>query len=376
MNQANAQPPPTATAASAVGEHLSTPPTLTRIPLLRQRIQKERASLQSSLSARAKEQVDSVREGLQGLREARNSIEGIKECMKEVEQSMSDPRGNIEGFGKLVEVSVVHRRFAQALEMVDSLRGMTDRLTYIGTLLAEDRKDPLGSSPNLFQIHYHLTELETFRNETLAQAKRGKSSIATRNTLEAYFEKLGEMMEAFEAHYFRLARELVELARNGNASVAVKIAKIAEVEGSRDQKAIAIKMVKKSGNLEVAARFKSLQAEARTIKHYRAKVMDAIRDSCMTAVEKSYQRHGDDGVAWMDDLDWIFDDLAVVEKELTPMFPEDWNVSIFPSFLTFPLPIAYSILPDRLELFSSFFPLLHSPVFPDSDLFLLYFVFR
>lgn len=50
-------------------QHLSTPSTLTRIPLLRERIQKERASLQASLSARAKEQVDSVREGLQGLKQ-------------------------------------------------------------------------------------------------------------------------------------------------------------------------------------------------------------------------------------------------------------------------------------------------------------------
>ncbi len=52
-------------------QHLSSPPALTRIPLLRARIQKERASLQSSLSGRAKEQVDSVREGLHSLKEVR-----------------------------------------------------------------------------------------------------------------------------------------------------------------------------------------------------------------------------------------------------------------------------------------------------------------
>ena len=46
-----------------------------RIPLLRQRIQKERASLEQSLTARAKDEVDSVREGLQGLREVRRSAD-------------------------------------------------------------------------------------------------------------------------------------------------------------------------------------------------------------------------------------------------------------------------------------------------------------
>ncbi|KAK4049877.1 SNARE-binding exocyst subunit S6 [Microbotryomycetes sp. JL221] len=321
------------TAASAIAEHLSTPPTLTRLPHLRQRIHKERASLQMTLNARAKDQVDSIKQGLQQLKQARTTVEGIKESMKEIEHNVADPRGQIQGFGKLVEVSVIHRRFTQALEMVTSLRNMYSRLTYVTQLLSQDRADPLGSSPNLLPIHYHLTELETFRNETLAQANKnklndfnGKQRQEQLAQLERYFDKLGETIEAFEAHFFRLARELVELARNGNANVAVRLAKIAEVEGARDQKALAIKMVKKAGTMDVAARFRSLQADARTIKHYKQKVLDAIRDGCRTSVERSYARHGDNGVAWLEDLEWIYDDLALVDSELVPMFPADWKI--------------------------------------------------
>lgn len=267
--------------------------------------------------------------------------------MKEIEHNMADPRGQIEGFGKLVEVrslspvaalisltfrsrvqvSVIHRRFTQALEMVTSLRGMTTRLSHISSLLSSDRSDPLGPSPNLLPIHYHLTELETFRNETLAQAKKGKSGARALQTLEQYFEQLGTMIEAFEAHYFRLARELLELTREGNAAVAVKIAKIAEVEGARDEKAIAIRMIKKSGNMDVAARFRSLQADARTLKHYRARVLDAIREGCKTSVEASFKKAGEDGVRWLEELDWVYEDLVVVEKELVQRFPPDWKVS-------------------------------------------------
>ncbi|SCV74869.1 BQ2448_7898 [Microbotryum intermedium] len=297
------------------------------MPLLRQRIQKERASLQTSLSARGKEQVDAMREGLHGLKEAKATIETIKEGMKDVEHNMSDPRGQIPGFGKLVQLSVIHRRFTQALETATALRSMYTRLSYISSLLSTDRADPLGPAPNLLPIHYHLTELETFRNETLTQAKRSRCQPETMRTLEAYFERLSETIEAFEAHYFRVARELLELSRRGHASVAVKVAKIAEVEGARDQKAIAIRMVKKAGTLDVASRFKSLQADARIIKHYRAKVMDAIKDACRTEIERSYARHNDNGIAWLDDLDWIYDDLLTVEKDLVPRFPPDWKVS-------------------------------------------------
>ncbi|KAL8279720.1 hypothetical protein RQP46_007815 [Phenoliferia psychrophenolica] len=316
----------TSSASASVAEHLSTPPALSRLPLLRLRIQKERSSLQTTLSAKAKEQVDSVREGLQGLREARNGVELCKEAMKEVEQNMQDPRGQIDGFGKLVEVSTVHRRFVQALEMVTSLRGMYDRLSHISTLLAADSADPLGPAPNLLAIHYHLSELETFRNETLAQAKRGRAGAGAQRTLAQYFERLGETISQFELHYFSLARQIIPLAKQGNAAVAVKVAKIAEVEGARDQKAIAIRMVKKSANVDVAARFRSLQAEARTIKHYRAKVMDAIRESCKQSIEASHAEFGDNGVEWLENLDWIYEDLTVVEEELVQHFPPDWKI--------------------------------------------------
>ncbi|GAA5990272.1 hypothetical protein JCM10908_005903 [Rhodotorula pacifica] len=339
------------TAASAIAEHLSTPPSLNRIPLLRQRIHKERTQLQQTLSSRAKDQIDIVKQGLAGLKSAKDATEQLRDHLRQVEELMLDPRGQVEGFGKLVEVSVVHRRLTQTLEMVNSLRSMYSRLSHLSQLLAADRSDPLGPSPNLLTVHYHLTELETFRNETLAQAKKAGSGATrtllsgtvseggastdsasqiggstTRETLERYFERLGETIEAFEAHYFRLARELLVLARAGHAAVAVKLCKIAELEGARDQKAIAIRMVKKAGNVDVASRFRSLQADARTIKHYRSKVLDAIRESCRVEVEKSYRAAGEDGVRWLDELDWMYDDILTVRELLTDKFPEDWNI--------------------------------------------------
>lgn len=361
-------------------QHLSTPPSLNRIPLLRQRIQRERAQLQQTLSSRAKDQVDLVKHGLAGLKAAKDASNQLKEHLRQVEHLMLDPRGHVQGFGKLVEVrglppfdllardrgtdlsrpdatphtqvSVIHRRLTQTLEMVESLRSMYSRLAHLSQLLAADRADPLGPSPNLLTVHYHLTELETFRNETLAQAKRAGSGATatllagtvadtdtttaseasqigtstTRETLERYFERLGETIEAFEAHYFRLARDLLVLARAGHAAVAVKLAKIAELEGVRDQKAIAIRMVKKAGNVDVASRFRSLQADARTIKHYRSKTLDAIRDACKTRVEKSYRDAGEDGVTWLDEIDWVYDDILSVRDLLTDKFPEDWHV--------------------------------------------------
>lgn len=146
---------------------------------------------------------------------------------------------------------------------------------------------------------------------------------------------------------------MVDLIRKGNGSVCVKIAKIAEVEGQRDEKAIAIRLVKRQNvgteehvlsadapahrrslglpQKDLASRFKSVAAEARTIKHYRAKVMDAIKTSAKRLVETQFNRAAGTGGGPAsffegDNFDWFYGDLVTVEEELEKRFPKDWKV--------------------------------------------------
>ena len=322
--------PPTSLTRSA--QHLNSPPTLSRLPLLRQRDTKERSSLQSTLSLRASDQVDSVRDGLARLRDARAAQERIRERLRELEQHVHDPRARVEGFGRLLEVALVHRRVGATLETVAALANTRARLAHIDKLLAVEREH-IGTSPNLLAIHYHLSELETFRNETLALSARqkgvaGDDDAGRTRRLDKYFAHLGDTLAAFDAHYFNIAHQLVPLARAGHAAVAVKVAKIAELEGARDEKAVAIKLARKATNADVAARFKSIHADARAIKHYRSRVVDAVKESCKHAIEDSYSRHGDDGaLEWIEELeDWLFDDLVTVERDLAHCFPPDWHI--------------------------------------------------
>jgi exocyst complex component 3 len=214
----------------------------------------------------------------------------------------------------------VHRRLVQTVDMVNSLREMYDKLDRIEEMLAQDRADPLGPANNLLPVHYHLTQLETFKNETTLRAKR--ASAESRETLDKYFQRLTGTIEAFESFYLLLAGSLLDIVKAGNPAVAVKIAKIAELEGQRDEKAIAIRLVKKQ-NSELAARFRSVHAEARVIKHYRAKVMDAIRGSARNAIERAHAKHGS---AIFEKLDFIYKDLIIVEDSVSPLFPSDWKI--------------------------------------------------
>lgn len=209
--------------------------------------------------------------------------------------------------------------------MVESFRTMYDKINWLEGMLKQEEADPLGPAPNLLVIHYHLTELESFRNETIHQAKR--ATAESRATLEKYFEPLNALLKSFEDHYLRLSGGIIEIARAGNPSVAVKIAKIAEIEGQRDEKAIAIKMIKKQQhNKELASKFKSIQAESRQIKHYRSKVIEQIRNSAKTRLHEEHVKLKGDSATFFSSLDWFYEDLVLVEDVLAARFPPDWKI--------------------------------------------------
>ena len=246
-------------ASTLVAESLRTPNDLSKVSTLRQRIRAELASVETQLNSGAKDQLDATRDGLSKLMDTRVAVGEIREQMVNVERLCEDPRTRVEGFARIRDVSRIHRHFVATLDMVTQLRDLSHTLQGIQDMLDVDRSDMLGPAHNLLAIHYHLTQLESFKNEALLQAKR--SSQEAVDILSRYFGQLNALLETFDGHYKDLAGNLVQLTKAGNASVAVKIAKIAEIEGGRDEKALAIRMVKKQG-AEVASKFKSLQADA------------------------------------------------------------------------------------------------------------------
>lgn len=135
----------------------------------------------------------------------------------------------------LAQVSLVHRNFAQVEEMVNNLQEMYSKLDDLEDMLASDKQDITGPAPNLFPIHHQLHQLEAFRNQTLHQAK--KASADSRAILNRWFERLDKVIAEFDEYIGELSHNVLPIVRAGHPEVVVKLCKIAEIEGSEDQKA-------------------------------------------------------------------------------------------------------------------------------------------
>ncbi len=236
---------------------------------------------------------------------------------------------------------MVHRHFEQTEEMVNNLLEMNSKLVMIEGLLNDDRQDILGPAPNLLVIHYLLNQLESFRNQTMHQAK--KASSDSRATLARWFERLNIVIEQFDEYTLQLAGHVLDIIRAGYPDVVVRLIKIAEIEGREDEKvitvtvslnpcsyhslqAIAIRLVKKAAKMDAASKFKSMQANARVIKHYRSKITRGIADSIKAKFEEAYKHDEQDPVNFLDNLQWMYQDLIRIESEVVPCFPPEYDI--------------------------------------------------
>ncbi|KIY45031.1 exocyst complex component Sec6 [Fistulina hepatica ATCC 64428] len=311
-------------AAQAVGEYLQSPDDLAKVSAFRKKLEKEKASIDARLRTGVKEQLDATREGLRKLLHTRNNVQAIRDEMVIVDRECNDPHNVVSTFDQISRVSMVHRNFEQTEEMVNNLLAMDTKLDKLEDMLEADAADILGPAPNLLIIHFHLQQLETFRNETMHQAK--KASASSRATLTQWFGRLVNVIDGFDQYIVGLGANVLNLVRAGHPDVVVKLIKLAEMEGREDEKAIAIRLVKKAAKMDAASKFKSMQANARVIKHYRAKIMKAIADSVQASFEDAFQDAGGDPTTFLNNLQWMYQDIMRVESDVVPCFPPDYDI--------------------------------------------------
>jgi exocyst complex component 3 len=87
-----------------------------------------------------------------------------------------------------------------------------------------------------------------------------------------------------------------------------------------------MRFVKKAAKLDAALKFKSLQTDARVLKHYRSKIIKAITSSIHTKVEDAYNRFQDNAVSFLGNMTWFYQDIIRIVKDVVPCFPPDYEI--------------------------------------------------
>lgn len=326
--------------SNLVADQLKSPDDLAKIAALRKKLQKEQASLSAKLKTGAKDQLEATRDGLLKLQATRKDVAGIREAFADVESLCGDAvEGNdaagistsrksvatTKSFRVISQVSQIHRNFVQTASTLDRLSKLPARIEALADMLHQARSDLFGPAEELLPLHYHISSLEMFRNETLQLGRSCSSDV--RATLAEYFAPLDGLVKSFDDYLMTLCKNAMDLVREGRGTVVVKVIKIVEKESREDERAAAIRLAKRA-NLEGAARFQSIVANARIIKLYRPKLIEAMDEATAELFAECWQRFGSAGdhLDFLGHLDWIYKDLAFVQEEVIALFPSDYNI--------------------------------------------------
>jgi exocyst complex component 3 len=90
-----------------------------------------------------------------------------------------------------------------------------------------------------------------------------------------------------------------------------------------------MRLVRKVATTDAASKFKSMQANARVIKNYRHKLLDAMTSSIKESFESHYTEYQHDMLGYLDTLGWIYKDIIRIKDDVEPLFPEDYEITAY-----------------------------------------------
>ncbi|KAI9099318.1 exocyst complex component Sec6-domain-containing protein [Phlyctochytrium arcticum] len=318
----------TETAVFRIADILRHPDDLTnKLASVRKRFALERATIDAQLKSAVESQLDDAQRGLDTLAASSVETERVKANLGEVDSLCAAAQNTIRNYARIKRISRTHQNFVATKRMVEQFQQLNDQVARIRALQQEDAENILGPAPNILLIHYKLQQLETFRNTTLARARKSPQDVL--NTLHEYFHKIDRLEEEFETYIFKVARRTVDLIKGGYASTVVRIVKIIEMEERADEIASLQENVVYSPDADDIENMDVDPSQPRPIKGYRVKFFDSLRDSIVDEIKDMYANNKDDLTSLLADFDSVVDNLIVVHDELVPRFPERYNIFHF-----------------------------------------------
>ncbi|ROV97089.1 hypothetical protein VMCG_07456 [Cytospora schulzeri] len=306
-----------------LSELLRIPDDLDKVTAMKQEFSRKKGAVDAQLRSGLREQLETTQSGMNGLSDGQKAVQQIKEEMMKIDKLCSESQNMIKDFATINLVSQAHRNFGAVEEMRKNLETFNDRLAGVENMLREDEADQ-ENMPNLLPIHYELTQLRNIRDDAIEQIQRsGEQDL--QSTLEDYFERLDAAIEWFDEHVLLIATSLINLVTAENNGLIVRFAVVIEAEEKSDQRVLALQEALKD-HKEMAARFQSITDGAKTVRGYKEKFLQAIKEYAEAQFTQAREEFLDDPTKLDKIMKWYFNDLNAVRIGMVPLMPKKWKI--------------------------------------------------
>lgn len=309
-------------AVQRVAELLQHPDDLTnKLPTLIKKTAMERASVEAQLKTVMEAQLDTTQKGIDALSRSKSLTDGIKNSLLEMDKICGDSENNIKNYPFIQRISRAHNNFTVTKLMVERFQTLSNQMGRIAKLLEKDSKKIIGAAENICLIHYQTQQFSIFRNKILSESRGCSTDVL--NTLAAIFKPLDQIEYKLDTYIWDLAKNIIELVKGGFGATIVRLVKIIEFEEKVDE-ALSMQDFRRPASTEMSELLRG-----RTVRSFRIKFFDIIREQINLDIKKIYLEQEKDLCSVLEKFNSIIDILTFVHDEFTPLFPNRYNIFHF-----------------------------------------------
>ena len=338
--------------------------SLDRIRDLKSQLIRQRSTVDYQLNKETEKYFNYVRESLQLLNISRKSVDSVRDDINDITRLSKENKSAINRYEIISDAMKIYETINITSTIYDKIVRFGKLIEQIDKMLDEELQgDDLETGcPRLLEIHYLLTATRDFQDQMTVMAQNSTDDV--QRTAQKLFSPIADLVSKFDKLLENLIYDIVEIVRSKQFSLAIRLFKILEVEEREDLKIIAIRNIIKKREIEIERSsikklpnngptaatnvtrnedeyptdrglYQEIMSETISTRTYPRRYKDfflgklrqSIKDM-FVEVRKTYS--GEKKLEVLNNLDWVFNELAVVRTELTKYCPENWDIfSIF-----------------------------------------------
>lgn len=347
-----------------VAELIKTEEDLSHVAGLKQRFQREKQTLHADLNSAILERFSQLMATLGHLNDASGKLQEVRANLVRINDVHDESKAAILQYDVIKQFTNLQAFFDEANTLMANIRNFPEALVHIRRLLVAEEEAGIDTDlevPNLLEIHYSLTQARNFLDRLVQWARTCNSD--TQLLTQRVVEGLPPLVEKFDMLLEAIIQMLTEMAKFGNVLLVMRVLKVVEFEEREDLKLVLRANVDAKGgeggvngagtasangghrarngtgmgfstsaNGVLADHIPSIPASDGTQTSVRLQQRNYFRFFWTTVRElvegthQNCQNHFENPYEVLDNVDWVFADLEVVQQKLVHITPTRWRV--------------------------------------------------
>ncbi|CDK24586.1 unnamed protein product [Kuraishia capsulata CBS 1993] len=311
---------------------------LQRIISFREDCIREKHLIDSQLKIESQQELEHSLKVLNELRLANLNFKDLRDNIAKINVMKNDSFQSIANYDLIERSANVYEFFEKMENIYDQFSTFSQTQQELERLIdLETAEEIQVDSPvtSLLVIHYRLNQLRDLRDELTLMSEKSKDD--TKAVLKRLFSTLDPLVARFDVFLQEITTCLIESMKEGNFSLIIRLVKIIDFEEREDLKLTIFQSLLEKNqesfggdsgrkDTDKDSRMMKSSIKRTKVRGYKNLFFDWIQSLISEVFDNCIETFQDNPFEVLENLDWVFQDLKVVQESESLCFPQRWGM--------------------------------------------------